>query len=57
MKVVPATRPDTLWPMVRPGIRPTTQPITGWRRDALTGAAIGALVFLCAALLFGAYLL
>jgi hypothetical protein len=26
-----------------------------WRKDALTGATIGALVFLCVALLFGAY--
>jgi hypothetical protein len=25
-----------------------------WREDALTGATIGALVFLCFALLFGA---
>jgi hypothetical protein len=33
------------------------RPITGWQGDALTGAAIGALVFLCAALLFGSYLL
>jgi hypothetical protein len=29
--------------------------MTSWRRDALTGATIGALVFLGAALLFGAY--
>jgi hypothetical protein len=35
-------------------VRPVTRPVTSWRRDALTGAAIGALVFLCVALLFGA---
>ena len=57
----PARTPLRPTPMARPvarsTVRPTTRAITGWRRDALTGAATGALVFLCTALLFGACLL